>query len=70
MIASVGSSILGSGTSSTLTFSIPCHVNAFIRSFRRFRVSARLTRDGRFDTGFTSRLAGVADLQAIGGHLP
>ena len=31
MTASVGSSIRGSGTSSTLTFSRPCQVSAFIR---------------------------------------
>ncbi len=45
MMASVGSSIFGSGTSSTDTFRLPCHVTAFMRSSdRRAGLAPRCSR--------------------------
>jgi hypothetical protein len=43
----VGSSILGSGTSSTLTLRLPCHLTAFMRRLYPRRARAN-KRTGRF----------------------
>ena len=45
-IASVGSSIVGSGTSSTRTSRLPCQVTAFIASSRRSPVPWAVPRNG------------------------
>src|SRR5215203_32108 len=60
MIASVGSSILGSGTDSTLTSRLPCHVTAFMQS--------RVPGPRRSETSEVTRLVPEIDVDPFAGE--